>query len=407
MLFWAIVIVLTLLALSFVLRPVLLGSARGTARAEYDVRIYRDQLAEIEADLTRGVLTQDEAEASRAEISRRLLAAAAEAERSAADGEAPGGLSRITAVAVLATASALSLGGYLTLGAPGLPDQPLAGRLAEQQMAEARPSQLEAEEAAKARPGAGVAPEGPDADQYRALVAQLEDVLAGRPEDVRGHKLLAQAYLRLNRRADAREAQVKVLELLGDAATAEDFALLAEYMVLAADGYVSPEAEQVLAEALTRDPADYLARYYSGLAFAQGGALAMAENVWSDLLLALPESSPMAASLRRDLAGLRRAASGSAPGPTAADIAAAQDASPEDRQAMIEGMVSQLSDRLATEGGPPEDWARLIRAEAVLGRRDQATAIWMKARTAFATNVQAVELIDRTAAEAGLQEPVE
>ncbi|MEL7416509.1 MAG: c-type cytochrome biogenesis protein CcmI, partial [Pseudomonadota bacterium] len=210
-----------------------------------------------------------------------------------------------------------------------------------------------------------------------------------------------------NRRADAREAQVKVLELLGDAATAEDFALLAEYMVLAADGYVSPEAEQVLAEALTRDPADYLARYYSGLAFAQGGALAMAENVWSDLLLALPESSPMAASLRRDLAGLRRAASGSAPGPTAADIAAAQDASPEDRQAMIEGMVSQLSDRLATEGGPPEDWARLIRAEAVLGRRDQATAIWMEARTAFATNVQAVELIDRTAAEAGLQEPVE
>ena len=36
---------------------------------------------------------------------------------------------------------------------------------------------------------------------------------------------------------------------------------------------------------------------------------------------------------------------------------------------MIEGMVAQLSDRLAAEGGSVEDWNRLIRSLAVLGGR--------------------------------------
>ena len=44
---------------------------------------------------------------------------------------------------------------------------------------------------------------------------------------------------------------------------------------------------------------------------------------------------------------------------------------PEDRQAMIQGMVDGLADRLATEGGPVEDWARLITSLGVLGETDR------------------------------------
>ncbi|MDP9137118.1 MAG: c-type cytochrome biogenesis protein CcmI, partial [Pseudomonadota bacterium] len=43
--------------------------------------VYRDQLHEIAADQTRGVLSAGEAEAARLEVSRRLLASAARAER--------------------------------------------------------------------------------------------------------------------------------------------------------------------------------------------------------------------------------------------------------------------------------------------------------------------------------------
>ena len=64
-----------------------------------------------------------------------------------------------------------------------------------------------------------------------------------------------------------------------------------------------------------------------------------------------------------ELAGVRYDLPGGA-GPTTEDMAAAADMTPEERMAMIEGMVAQLSDRLATEGGDVEDWERLIRSLA-------------------------------------------
>ncbi len=57
---------------------------------------------------------------------------------------------------------------------------------------------------------------------------------------------------------------------------------------------------------------------------------------------------------------------------------------PEDRMDMIRSMVDGLSDRLATDGGPPEDWARLINALGVLGDTEQAAAIWTEAQSVFA-----------------------
>jgi cytochrome c-type biogenesis protein CcmH len=85
-------------------------------------------------------------------------------------------------------------------------------------------------------------------------------------------------------------------------------------------------------------------------------------------------------------------------GPTADDIAAAQDMDPEDQQAMIENMVAGLADRLATDGGPPEDWARLIGAQIVLGRRDDAQVIYDEARGVFADVPAALAILDAAAA---------
>ena len=61
---------------------------RGETRsaAEFDLTVYRDQLAEIERDLDRGVLPPEEAHRLRTEVSRRLLEAdrAAQAQPKAA-----------------------------------------------------------------------------------------------------------------------------------------------------------------------------------------------------------------------------------------------------------------------------------------------------------------------------------
>ena len=93
-----------------------------------------------------------------------------------------------------------------------------------------------------------------------------------------------------------------------------------------------------------------------------------------------------------------------APGPSADDVAAAQDMSPEDRQAMIRGMVGQLNDRLATSGGPPEDWARLISSYGVLGETDAARTIWTEAQTVFADSDAAMAMLRDAAQSAGVLE---
>jgi cytochrome c-type biogenesis protein CcmH len=80
-------------------------------------------------------------------------------------------------------------------------------------------------------------------------------------------------------------------------------------------------------------------------------------------------------------------------GPSAADIAAASEMSAEDRAEMIRGMVNGLSDRLATDGGPPPDWARLITALGVLGETDRARAIAAEAREVFADDAGALAVI--------------
>ena len=49
--------------------------AKGELReaAEYDLQVYKDQLADIDRDLARGTLPAEEADRLRTEVSRRLL----------------------------------------------------------------------------------------------------------------------------------------------------------------------------------------------------------------------------------------------------------------------------------------------------------------------------------------------
>ncbi len=51
---------------------------------------------------------------------------------------------------------------------------------------------------------------------------------------------------------------------------------------------------------------------------------------------------------------------------------------------MIEGMVSRLANRLASDGGTVDEWARLIRAYTVLHEADKAKSALASARKALA-----------------------
>ena len=112
-----------------------------------DLRVYRDQLAEIERDVSRGTLPATEAERLRLEVSRRLL----DADRKATQGVTNADrFPRSAALAVLILLfGAIWL--YTRLGTPNYPDLPLKERLAMADDAyRNRPSQAEAEASARA-----------------------------------------------------------------------------------------------------------------------------------------------------------------------------------------------------------------------------------------------------------------
>lgn len=389
------------------------AARRGTpapAAAE-DLQVYRDQLREVDRDLARGTLNGAEGQRLKTEIARRLLDADRKA--SAALPQAAAGRGGLIAagLAVLAAAAA-ALAIYARTGVPGYPDLPLAARLAEADAALAtRPAQAEYVATLAPLPVPATDP------SFLALMDQLRaKVDPATATDPRGLALLARNEAALGNHAAAMAAQARLIAVLGAAATADDHAALAELFILQAQGYVSPEAEAALIEALRRDPANGLALYYSGLMFAQNGRYDRAFGLWRPLLEQGPQDAPWVPALREqigqiaELAGVPYSPPETLPetppaappglrGPSAGDMAAAADMAPGDRQAMIEGMVDQLSARLAAEGGTAAEWAQLIRALGVLGRKDEARAILTEAQARFAGRDADLALIAEAAAE--------
>ena len=239
--------------------------------------------------------------------------------------------------------------------------------------------------------------------QHAELVEKLRQAVQNNPNDQTGLRLLVDNEARLGNLTAARAAQQQLMGVLGDQATPDDYTDLGEIMILAAGGYVSPQAEQALVHALNGNPQNPRARYYSGLSLAQTGRPDVAFRMWDGLLQEGPPDAPWIPLIQSQIGAVARAAGivlpdPSIPGPSAQDIENADAMTADERNEMIGGMVSGLAERLATEGGTAAEWARLIRAYGVLGETAKADAIWQEAKTTFASNPEAMILL-RTAAQ--------
>jgi cytochrome c-type biogenesis protein CcmH len=351
--------------------PLLLALNRPPAAPRrQDVAIYRDQLAELERDVDRGLVQAGEADAARAEIARRLIKAGAEAEA------APRGRGRMQLVARASVLAAplLALALYLGLGSPTLPDQPLAARLS--------------------------AP--PEAQDLAALLAGVERHLAQNPDDGKGWEVLAPVYLRLGRSTDAAKAYGNAVRLLGS--TVEREIGLGQALAAAADGRITAEARAAFERAGALAPDDPAPRFYIAVALGQEGRTTDAIAAWKALLAGAPQDATWAELGRTELARLQALAEASpdSRGPTAEDIAGAADLPADQRAAMIEGMVASLAARLESEPADAEGWSRLIRSYVVLGRADDARAALAKADAALAADAAKRGLVQQTARELGV-----
>ncbi|SEM82094.1 cytochrome c-type biogenesis protein CcmH [Loktanella fryxellensis] len=396
--FWIICFVMALGVVTTLLAPLLRPADRGEDHPQ--IAIYKGQLEEVDRDIERGVLNPAEAERARVEISRRLLAVSRTA---TTDRAAPIWANRAMAAGVTGFLLIAALLTYRSLGAPGEPDQPLAARMAQaQDMRENRPDQAALEAAAPPPP----AVEAPA--EYLQMIAQLRQTVPTRPDDLQGWTLLALHEARLGNYADAAQAQARVVDLKGDTVVSADLERQADLLVAAAGGIVSPQVEAIAMRLVEQDPGQIAGRYYLGALFAQTGRPDVAFRYWRPLVEG--DASTFHTELARaqiEDAAVRAGMTYTAPavrGPGVDDIAAAQDMAPEDRQAMIGGMVNQLADRLAQQGGPASDWARLISAYGVLGETQAASEVWAEAQLSFAGDTIALQLLTTAAQSAGVSD---
>lgn len=401
MVFYAIAVAVGLAALALAAYPLARPRQPGN-ESESEFKFYKGQLKEIERDRDRGLRDADDAAQARIEVSRKILSLDG-AGRSAAYTGAPRAASVLAGCAFAAAIVPGALLLHARIGNPGMPDMPLAERLA---AADAMQANRPGQEEFVGRLGEsdfGFVDQDPE---YLRMLEDLRRAVASRPGDVQGLQLLATHEAGAGNLQAAIEAKSKAVAILGDHAAAEDHAELAVLMIGAAAGYVSPEAEQALARALEQDPEHPAARYYVGAMHAQTGRPDLAFHVWRSLLENVPPADPWVFELRHQIvevapyAGLQYAdalaeADPGMPGPDARQLEFAAGLTDVERAEMVGGMVDGLEERLADSGGTPEEWARLIRSLGVLGQDLRAEQAYDAARSAHSGDSAALEFLAR------------
>jgi cytochrome c-type biogenesis protein CcmH len=375
MLLWVLFALLAAAVVWAVTRPLLAPAAVPAPGEDSALAVYRDQLAEIEAERAQGLLGSAEAEGARVELARRLIRRADEQERQA--GATTPSLARVRQAALYAAAALPVIGIvlYLGVGSPQMPGRPYAARL-----------NVPVEQATAAD-----------------LVARVEAHLREHPEDGRGWDVLAPVYLRMGDFTQAADAFQRAARLLGE--SPKRLAGFARALIMAQNGVVSEPARQAYERLRALEPNSIEAEVWLAIAREQDGDLAGAEAEYRRLIAGAEE--PWKGLLETRLAAVSEKR-GSAPAaaqsdaPPADAMAAAAAMSPAEREKFVGQMVDGLAARLKENGNDLAGWMRLVRSYAVLGRREDATSALASARGQFAGDAKSLAELDGLAKSLGL-----
>lgn len=232
---------------------------------------------------------------------------------------------------------------------------------------------------------------------------KIEAEAARRPNDAEAWRKLGQAYFGERRFADAARAYEHATGLNDDDASL--WSALGEARVMASEhDPMPPAASTAFDKALALDPADPRARYFRAVRQDLEGDHEAAIASWLKLLGDTPADAPWHDDLVRTIEQVgkihridvtaRIAAVDKAntankalslapaqsmpkavqgiPGPSEQDLARASAMRPSEQQAMAEGMVASLAQRLRSDPSNLDGWVMMIRSRVMLDQRDLA-----------------------------------
>jgi len=328
---WVILAAITLVSIIILLAPMVIATDGQASRGEKGVDVYKQQLNELDADVTRGVLSEEDAETARVEIQRRIIRDDKEGKSSI---RLTGSRQPVMAVLVLVFVVGTSFAFYSYLGSPDLPSKPLASRDIKQEKKDFAGRDLS------------------------TLVARLAKGLQEKPDNLDGWILLARTLSRMGRFDDAANTYLQAVKITpGDA---DLYVAAGENFYYFAKGTVSDLALDAFKRAAEIDPKHAGARYYLAVSEAQNGREAEALDQWISLYRDSEATAPFMRLLRkriseagartgRDVAAIlaEKPDTTASTGPSSEDVKAAAGLSPEDQQKFIETMVARLADRMA------------------------------------------------------------
>ena len=292
-------------AVAWVLPPLLRrrGANDGVASAASNLAVYRDQQAELDADLDSGTLSAAQYEPAKREIERRVLDEAGWEETPAPRPSRDG---RWTAAVLAATIPLCAASLYWLLGNPNALSPQTAGVAAGEHQITAQ--------------------------QIEAMVTRLAARLEQNPDDANGWAILARSYTAMQRFPEAAAAFAKAAALNKD-----DANLLADYadaLAVSAGRKLEGRPLELIRRALELDPNHWKALALAGTAAFDRKDYKAAVTYWEKLVQGLSPDSGLRGSLTasiaeaRQLGGIKSDASPSPQPATAAGVRGTVSLSP-------------------------------------------------------------------------------
>ena len=325
-------------------------SGLSSKQSKPDIDVYKAQLNELESDLERGIVTEDEANKSRIEIERRILSAASSEQKDIKE-EAPNTMIAVVLLVTLLTAPLL----YPVLGTPDMPDYPRSI----------------ADEARM---------EGEQGEEYKntlELRDKLISQLADRAPDAQGLVYLSHLEMNLGNFQSAAEALYQAQVIDPDSFDLQ--LMYGESLIVAAKERVTPAALVVLNRATKMQPDHPGPKYYLALADYQAGDIEIAYRDWFEISKGLDGQSPLkplvdfwANRAGRELGVVQGLPETRAPSISSEQAEAIQNMDEGEQAELIHQMVLQLAEKQSENPGNIEGWLRLSRAYMVLGQKQDA-----------------------------------
>ncbi len=259
--FWIICAALLVIALLFVILPLWLGNPEksNVQRDSANLEIFRDQIAEMDADLRNGLLTQEMYEQGKRELQSRLVDEVGEAQNiSPAAVRDP---LKILALVLAVIFPVAAIGIYWQVG--------------NRHALVAQTNNVSADQFTSVR--------------SESALKALEEKVAAQPQDGDSLYQLARSYADMERFTDSVQAYDKLTQMMPN--EAQLWADYADVLAMASGKTLVGTPTKLLNKALAIDPDNFKALALSGSAAMERTDYAAAAGYWEKLLKLIPQDN--------------------------------------------------------------------------------------------------------------------